>query len=314
MKMYFSGIASESEAEWLQQAGIHDYLSDPTDSRHVPANAKNFALDSGAYRAFKKGQPITADTIPQWFDAIQDTISDMDNRKVDFITMPDVLGDPDATMHNWEVCEELIRQQFSDARYWVEDIVPVWQWGSPKKTLRYFDSHIFGFRTIAIGGCVPWMRDKNEDNLMELADICRTYGSKLHILGCNWLKAIELLDPLVKSCDTSKWLDGARYGQAIQQIDGHLRSVEKRSCGMSMATREELCVLCATTLNSYCNHGVRTEQKPRNVGRKYVLKTYSGNGPTKKPSLMEMAMKIENEKRHAENKERFMLELEHRKH
>jgi hypothetical protein len=45
-----------------------------------------------------------------------------------------------------------------------------------------------------------------------------------------------------------------------------------------------------------------------------VLKTYSGNGPTKKPSLMEMAMKIENEKRHAENKERFLLELEHRKH
>lgn len=133
----------------------------------------------------------------------------------------------------------------------------------------------FGFNfacIVGIGGCVPWMREKDKSALDELVEICETHGEFLHILGLNWLEAIERLAPLAKSCDTSKWIDGARYGEVILNENGHLLNYHKSAAGLSNASREELMSMCARTLNDYCNLGVRTQPAQSNrVIRQYKL-------------------------------------------
>ncbi len=294
MKMYFSGLASPAEAAILQSVGVRDCLTDPDDWSNMMDIAYapfRCALDSGAYRAFKAGAPLEVDA---WMNrlrrlSLNGWTKDFRKREprpsLDFVTMPDVLGDHEATWARWNDLMDKRIEYLDDGVLWIDKVIPVWQWGAP---IEHLESMIrgsvdyeqrnteFGFdftTTIAVGGCVPWMREKDTTALARLVEICQQHGKWLHILGLNWIEAIEQLDPLVRSCDTSKWIDGARYGDVIINEGGKLIQQHKRMVGMASATREELMASCAKALNDYCNNGVRTETgEARPKGRTYTMR------------------------------------------
>lgn len=302
MKLYFSGVSSSAESQILNQCGIRDYLSDPTDWHNImdiSESAGNIALDSGAYRAFKAGEPLSVDG---WIDQLSEMhlngwAREDYKARLDFITMPDVLGDPSATWQRWNEITEKRLEYLDRGMEWIDNVIPVWQWGAPREHLEAMirwakdgqeaaDKYGFKFSClVAIGGCVPWMREKDTAALAELVEICKEHGQWLHILGLNWLEAIEQLAPLARSCDTSKWIDGARYGEVILNENGHLIQLHKRTAGIPNATREELMTKCAKTLDDYCNKGIRTSpEEARPKGRTYTLKPgrrYQSKNPAK---------------------------------
>jgi len=326
MKLYFSGIASSREAQMLMSSGATDFLADLKDARNMPMGNPSggacYALDSGAYRAWKAGRdlPITEWAADLW-DLTEGTpFWPMD---IDFATMPDVLGDPGATWDRWQQLDEMQRSRHPDLCEVARDAVPVWQWGAPidhlEKMVRRCAPEFPKPLTVAIGGCVPWMREKSREDLDRLVDICRTYATDttpapFHVLGLNWLEAMDILAPLVRSCDTSKWLDGARYGTVIHDQGSGLIAEGKQHCRRGRE-RHHLCIESADTLHTYVNLGERQEA-PRTFKktRQYTLKKGSSapvyKGPGKVNRLLSMHNKTEMEKKHEENKENLLLELE----
>lgn len=293
MKMYFSGISSAKEAQILKSLGIRDALADPIDWPNMAdCGFSNVALDSGAYRAFKAGSPIS--NVDEWCAMIEkrvESVWSLDfESDLDFITMPDVLGDPEATWERWTYIKGKLN---STDRFWCEfrvalhmHLIPVWQWGGSENHLwSMVDWAAGNNKRVAIGGCVPWMRAKDEEALRGLVKICKQHGRHLHILGLNWLEALQEVEPYAKSCDTSKWIDGARYGEVILNEGGKLVQLHKRAAGMASASREELMTACAKTLDDYCNKGIRTETvEARPKGRVYTLKPgrkYEAKNPAK---------------------------------
>jgi hypothetical protein len=352
MKMYFSGIASPREAEMLAKADVSQLLADPQDWKNVRHQvASSVALDSGAYRQWKRQTPIT--DLDLWADQIYHTLHTSEDplfhefdgkkktataaQKLAFITMPDVLGDPAETWTRWQNIREWF--QF-DGKWvghhynWSGKLIPVWQWGGDIQHLEEMvewakmrrqhnkeDKELFGQMhspeadLVAIGGCVPWMRDKDEAALAELLALSKKWGEYFHILGLNWLDAIMELDPFVASCDTSKWLDGARYGIWINDANGRLVTQEKRTCPRGQ-DRADLCVQSAITLDNWINKRLRdtAAPKPRNV-RHYTLHASEGPAPRFAGRLnankLLLAHSIaEGKKRHEEAKEDFLDRIE----
>lgn len=287
MKLYFSGCAGTSERDMLVAAGVRDYLCDPTDYPNLPADRDSFAVDSGAYRAWKAGVELD---INLWLETCQRV-----KEEPDFRIMPDVLGDWQATWARWRiVCEQGI------------NCAPVWQWGAPMDTL---DDLVSGNEIVCLGGLVPAMRAKDEKVLTEVTAICKDYGQRLHFLGLNWLRAMHQLMPLLKSADTSKWLDGGRYGSVfVPGPDGCLEQMHKTGAGRQAATREELCIDCARAMNDWV-HGRLQAAPKREPDRIYVL------GPARQytPNRNQVAAtnwtiirsEADNRRRHEQAKERM---------
>jgi hypothetical protein len=97
------------------------------------------------------------------------------------------------------------------------------------------------------------MRDKDARVLDELTELCQQYGKGLHLLGLNWLKAFQRLAPLIRSADTSKWLDGARYGHAlfVNSRTGQLSQAPARAIPQYAGLdREGRCKLAALSLRA----------------------------------------------------------------
>lgn len=199
MILYFSGVAGQSEAGMLAEAGVSALLADPTDAGNAGAHVRAggaFALDSGAYRAHKQGTPLPP--LPEY-------LSLAGSCGARWAVAPDVFGDPDASFRAWN------RARGPAAAAGVQ-LVPVWAWGGYREYLyRLLDAAPL----VAVGGLVPAMRAKDERMLRELGEICRAHPNRLHLLGANWLRALEELAPYAASADTSKWLDGGRYGSVI---------------------------------------------------------------------------------------------------
>lgn len=235
MRLYFSGVAGKSEADMLKTAGVTHVLVDPTDMLNAAFGGfRNIALDSGAYRIFKKGGELD----------IHDYLDTVHSYGWDFCMAPDVIGDPEATKKNWQ----FVRLH--------NQIIPVWQWGASEEDLKfYLDER----ELVAIGGLVPLMRAKDEDMLAHLTALCERYPRRFHLLGVNWLKAIERLKDLVYSGDTSKHMDGGRYGHVIfkHSKTGHLQQAPAKLL-KTVTTREGVlypdldrvgrCVECARNL------------------------------------------------------------------
>ena len=351
MKIYFSGIASTSEAEMLSHANISQLLADPHDWNNVRHQlASSVALDSGAYREWKRQTPIT--DLDLWADQINDTLHSAPNplfhefdgkrksattaQKLAFITMPDVFGDPQETWDRWQNIREWFQfdGRWSSYFHWTGKIIPVWQWGGDvnhleslvewAKTRRKYneeDAELFGDMVspnadlVAIGGCVPWMRAKDQAALAKLLEYSQQWGQHFHVLGLNWLDAIMELDPFVASCDTSKWLDGARYGVWINDADGRLVAESKLTCPRG-TSRTDLCVQSAVTLDNWINKRLRgtSAPKPQKV-RHYTLRPFNSTTPLRPNAnkLMLAHSIAESEKRHEKAKENFIDELAHRK-
>lgn len=218
MKLYFSGVSGKAEYDMLLEAGVDKILVDPADLVNVNGFKGSLALDSGAYRAFKQGKPIDMAAY----------INFAKKSPYDFRVMVDVIGDPFKTHQNW------IKTFKREGLF-----IPVWQWGASSSYLiEYFkDSPIVG-----VGGLVQLMRDKDENMLKQLKSICTLYPGRLHIFGINWLKAIEELKSLVYSGDTSKFLDGGRYGHLIfkNTKTGHLSQAPTRALGLNLDRRQRI--------------------------------------------------------------------------
>lgn len=215
MKLYFSGVSSPVEADMLGEAGITTVLVDPFDYPH--ASGFDFvAMDSGAYRSFKKGIPLP----PVPYGAF------------DFVVSPDVIGDPEASRQAWENDRSKI---------------PVWHWGEKMELLRWYLSETDGI--VGIGGCVMLMRERSKRLWGGLPRIVEKYSGRFHIFGANWIDLLMVLAPNLHSADTSKWLDGARYGEVLGD---DMQPVRKAELG-----RKERCVCYARKMDEYFNGGTR---------------------------------------------------------
>lgn len=214
----------------LREAGVEHVLVDPTDLPQAE-RFRHIALDSGAYRIWKKGGALDVSAYLELVERLAG--------RIDFAVAPDVVGDPEATKRNW--------LQVRHCR----KVVPVWQWGSPWEHL---EEYLSERELVCIGGLVPLMRVKDEKMLAELEALCQEYPGRFHVLGINWLKAIERLRELVASGDTSKWLDGGRYGHLIfvHGRTGHLHQAPAKALSQGHLNRRERNILCARALVQFC--------------------------------------------------------------
>lgn len=197
MKYFMSGVSTPVEFEILEVAGVQRILVDPVDLENVPEDWDgDLALDSGAYRQFKEGFVQSLDA----YNALAQS------RPFVHVFSKDVIGDEGVSLENWQI----LRQWFQARGD--ERLVPVWGWGGTPEILeRYLDEAPL----VAIGGLARLMRDKDEAMYTALTDLCQRYPRRFHLLGLNWVKAINGLKDLAFSADSSKWLDGGRYGSVF---------------------------------------------------------------------------------------------------
>lgn len=226
---YFSGLASPVEAGLFREAGVKNVLVDPRDLANADG-FENVALDSGAYRAFKKQ---TALNIPAYLELAR-------SRPFAFHVAPDVIGDAAQTRSNW-------------LAYRQPGMAPVWQWGdSHENLLRYLDEAPL----VCVGGLVQLMRSKDEAMLGALHDIVEAHGPRLHVLGMNWVRAINELKDTVASYDSSKCLDSARYGHAfiVNSRTSKLQQLPHRILEETRSwDRRKRILESARVMNEYCN-------------------------------------------------------------
>jgi hypothetical protein len=234
MKLYFSGIGGHSEYKMLEKAGIKHLLVDPVDYEHISPKRLRVALDSGAYRGFKRGY------LPDLEKYLAFARS---HGPFDFAVSLDVIRDPKASRENWERIQQLKR--INDPTIFI----PVFQWGGESDDLkRYLDEA----PVVGIGGLVLLMRNKNKEMLDQLGELCSKHPNRFHIFGINFLKAIEQLKNLIISGDTSKWLDAARYRHLLftNTITGKLSQAPAKALGHDLS-REELCIQSARNLEDF---------------------------------------------------------------
>jgi len=235
MNLYFSGLNSTTESPMLTAAGVTHLLVDWKDLDKIPPGfAGRLALDSGAYRAHKQGESITL--------AEYDSIITRNSHRLDWAAGRDVFAEPVFSF----------KQQLHDEANSLIPKVPVWQWGGSTGDLRYWLNRS---PIVAIGGLVPLMRAKNESALRGLQSLCEKYPNRFHLFGLNWLKAMNELKFSARSCDTSKWLDGARYGHLIfiHERTGKLHQAPAKALGFGHYDRTTRCVESARAMELYLN-------------------------------------------------------------
>lgn len=277
----------------LKQAGAIHWLADPVDFENLPLGLHYRVLDSGAYRAFKSGNPLNLET---WLEDLRRF-----HGRYQWAIMPDTLGDHLETRKAWRRWRDMGLRYEDECGSNSFDVIPVWQWGSKLRDLDWF---LGDAPFVCLGGLVPAMRAKDEGVLSELKSICRDYGNQLHFLGLNWLKALEELKPMLLSADTSKWLDGARYGHIIMlDAGGRLRQQHRNNSpehrGMD---REQLCVECAKNMRLFCDVETAEKLTPSTPAKNYCLKPmdFPSRTPTSDAVLRfsSFQFQFDNKKRH----------------
>ncbi len=240
MKLYFSGVKSGRELTMLELAGVSHILVDQFDAwaSGVLAWDGHVALDSGAYWAFKRKKVLRVEAYRQTVLALGR------RRKFDFIVGLDDIGDPWRSKLNWV--------QLADRGV---ETMPVWQWTAPEKDLEFY---LRRAPVVGIGGLVHLMREKDRAMLEALVHLCELHPGRFHIFGINWLSALNRLQHLAYSGDTSKWLDGARYRVAIftHSRHQHLAEAPARVLAKSMPEvaaldSAQLCVANARNMAMY---------------------------------------------------------------
>ena len=201
MDFYFSGLESPVEVRLVVQGGATHLLVDPQQYRSLGGvpDGLRVALDSGAYRHFKRGSKLDVET---W----QRTLEYLPLERFDWITAPDVIGDSERTWQHWLRVRHLPK------------LMPVYPWGDDRERLRqYLDQA----PVVGLGGLVPLVRSKigkrprtpaelaaRERVLEQLVRLCSAHPGRFHAFGLAWAKAINHLAPYLVSTDSSKWLLG----------------------------------------------------------------------------------------------------------
>jgi hypothetical protein len=149
--------------------------------------------------------------------------------------------------------------------------VPTWHWGDDRELLEQYLTESW---LVGIGGLVPLMRQKDETMLAELTALCERQLGRFHIFGCNWVKAIEQLTGLAASLDSSKWLDGGRYGSIIfkHTRNGHLQAAPARYIPQYQhLDRRGRCVASARNIELYVREktgqlqAIKKQEVPHNA-------------------------------------------------
>jgi hypothetical protein len=245
MKLYFSGIRSDKEVELLQAAGVTRVLVDQFDLPNVEGwDGIDVILDSGAYKLFRTrqhGNDRLLDILAPHLepDAYAQLAA---SREFVSVVSLDVIGDPQTSFDNWERLKGRI-----------PNLMPVWHWGA--SNLDHLAQYLAEADVVGIGGLVPLMRAKDEAMLAELTKMCECYPKRFHVFGINWLKAIESLKDLLASGDTSKFLDGGRYGHVVfkHTRNGHLQQAPAKVLPFAKDwDRVQRCVQSAIEMAAFC--------------------------------------------------------------
>jgi hypothetical protein len=242
MKLYTSGISDAQAFAMVQRAGVKRLLVDPAQLKIVESWTGPLALDSGAYRAYKTNTTVGA---AEYVETVQQARAQHAGH-LDWFVTADIIDDPERSFIRWQTMSETFAPRAHP--------IPVWQWPiAPKEHLAaYLDASPI----VGIGGLVPWMRNKDVWMLREITALCKAHPDRFHIFGINWLKAIEGLREYAHSGDTSKWLDGARYGHVVfvntktQRLSQAPAKVIPEYAALDRAGR---CALSAQTLDTFCN-------------------------------------------------------------
>ena len=248
MQMYLSGIESTTELHMVEEAAATRILIDRHQYERLLSKMEGIeiALDSGAYRHFKAGTTGDPFEYRAWVQANRERFS--------YVTALDVVADPDATLSNWLTC------------FAGNGFMPVWQWGAPAAHLGIY---LDGSERVGIGGMVRLLRgghrekdktlkkeldQKRAEAIEQLQELCSAYPGRFHIFGICSLDAINQLQGLAASGDTSKWLDGARYGYAIFKHTKTLK-LSQAPAGLipdwGELDRRGRCVRCAAEMFTY---------------------------------------------------------------
>lgn len=159
-------------------------------------------IDSGAFTAFKSGNPIKLDDYCKFLENIP--------VKPWGYFMLDVIGQPDATMKNYR---EMLRRGF--------DPIPIFTRGTDIAVLEeYFQTSDI----VGIGGLVRTPKNRGFVNgIME-----PVAGRAVHLLGFSDIPFLKQYRPF--SCDSSGW-DQASYGQfRLYMGHGQFTYVKRDMC------------------------------------------------------------------------------------
>lgn len=147
-------------------------------------NHVRFVLDSGAFTAWKAGQPINLDNYCRFIDSLP-------FQPWRYFAL-DVIGDPSATMKNYEI---MVQRGFNP--------IPIFTRGEEISVLHDY------YKTcdvVGIGGLVGTPGNKGF-----VKGIMKHVGSrKVHWLGFTAFDFIKYYKPYM--CDSSSWESGARFG------------------------------------------------------------------------------------------------------
>lgn len=150
------------------------------------ASKINFLLDSGAFTAWNAGKVVTLDNYCSFLDSLPITPWRY--------FMLDVIGDPDATMRNYNA--------MLDRGY---KPVPVF---TPSQS---FDDIETYYRTTDLIGCGGLTTKYGKDGLLYLQKVMQhVQGRNIHLLGYTKPDYVKYFRPY--SCDSSSWSRAQRYG------------------------------------------------------------------------------------------------------
>lgn len=202
MEFYFSGVGGRTEFNLLtQQAQAQRLMLDPWNWPLLAASnwEGHVALDSGAYAASRRGYRWEVADFAAFLDQQLPQLSPQ--IRCDFVVSLDVIGDNERT-----------RQQFDQLRAGGYPMLPVWQWPAAdrweadQEHLRYY---LASAERVCLGGLVPRLRAHDESTLRSLLGLAREYPQRFHVLDLCWLKALNHLQPYLRSGDSSEWLRAA---------------------------------------------------------------------------------------------------------
>lgn len=235
----------------LREAGAVRLLADPFDLRHLGGERRSVVLDTGAYKIWKsreKDAPLSIGLDEYERVALTEG-------PFDFVVSPDEIGDPARTREMWlEMRRRGLHRRVT--------LVPVWQFGASEDLLRAYAAES---GLIGIGGLVPYMREKDETMLRALKKVCAAYPGRVHLFGICWMKALNHLQHVVASGDSSHWLVGARKGRVVTVNDRgrkpYLSEAHASRLGLQL-TRRERCVESARAILRFTGVGEDQYEEP----------------------------------------------------
>lgn len=190
-------------------------------------NFKHIFLDCGAYTVMTQGQVIK---LEDYIEFCQELPSE-----VEAIASLDVIGDGDATKHNWDV----MRKEISG-------VIPTYHYGEDPKLLEYY---VKNTDYVALGGVA---NNVQTINIPHFQHIFHCYPNhKFHAFGINSIPLLKTFP--FYSADASTWMSGGRYGRILtpqgmfyvgreykkmRSYDVHLREQLKEITGLDFDAKD----------------------------------------------------------------------------